>query len=401
MAVPEQMLLQPQNKGGLACGGERLLLEKATVSLPKVGEELCGDSVRIVQQGDSTIAVLADGLGSGVKANILSTMTARIAATLFERGLPLEAVVDTISRTLPVCKVRNLAYSTFSIAQVNSDGACYMVEFDNPPAIVIRDGELLPIRRQERNIAGHKLTEATVNLLEDDYLVIVSDGVVHAGIGALVPLGWQWENLAGYLCRNATAMETAHTMAHRVEKTVRHLYEGKPGDDATVLVMRVRRPTGLTVVVGPPVEPANDKVVARVLQEAPGMKVVCGGTTAGIIAREWDVALHVDLATLDPDTPPLAHIPGVDLTTEGIITVSQALDLMRSGKPLRDTKGTAARLARMLLSADDVHFVVGRAINPAHQNPGLGGRLALKFQVITELQRELEKQGKTVTMTCF
>ncbi|HHT27963.1 MAG TPA: serine/threonine-protein phosphatase [Firmicutes bacterium] len=378
-----------------------LVLDHAVVSLPKAGEELCGDSVRIVKHDQATIVVLADGLGSGVKANILSTMTVRIAATLAERGLPVEDIVDTISRTLPVCKTRNLAYSTFTIVHIDAAGYARLVEFDNPPALLIRNGELVNLVRRKRRVGTHTVIEASFQLEEGDYLVLVSDGVIHAGIGGLVPLGWQWRNLADYLCRNAEAGETAYTMAHRVEKTVRHLYEGKLGDDSTVLVLRMRVPNQLTVLVGPPENPRDDAKVAHLFKQAAGNKVVCGGTTASIIAREWQAPLSVDLSSLSPDTPPSAHLPGVNLTTEGIITVSQALDHIKSNKPIRGDQGTSAKLAKILLAADAVHFIVGRAINPAHQNPSLGGRLALKFQVIEDLQRELKKQGKNVTVTCY
>jgi serine/threonine protein phosphatase PrpC len=310
-----------------------LVLDHAVVSLPKAGEELCGDSVRIVKHDQATIVVLADGLGSGVKANILSTMTVRIAATLAERGLPVEDIVDTISRTLPVCKTRNLAYSTFTIVHIDAAGYARLVEFDNPPALLIRNGELVNLVRRKRRVGTHTVIEASFQLEEGDYLVLVSDGVIHAGIGGLVPLGWQWRNLADYLCRNAEAGETAYTMAHRVEKTVRHLYEGKLGDDSTVLVLRMRVPNQLTVLVGPPENPRDDAKVAHLFKQAAGNKVVCGGTTASIIAREWQAPLSVDLSSLSPDTPPSAHLPGVNLTTEGIITVSQALDHIKSNKP--------------------------------------------------------------------
>lgn len=380
---------------------DQLLVEHATVTLPKAGEELCGDSVRVVRRGESTIGVLADGLGSGVKANILSTMTARIAATLFEKGLPLDAVVDTLGRTLPVCRVRKLAYSTFTIVVIEPDGRAYLAEFDNPRAILLRDGEQVDMERRERRISGRTVNEASLQLEAGDFLTVVSDGVVHAGIGGLVPLGWCWANLAGYLARNSTQVDTALALANRVKKTCLHLYEDKPGDDTTVMVMMVRRPSTVTVVAGPPVDPTDDPHVARLLREARGLKVVCGGTTANLIAREWQVPLRVDLGSMAPDVPPLAYLPGVNLTTEGIITVSQALELVKCGGASRDDKGAPARLARILLAADDIHFVVGRAINPAHQNPSLGGRLALKFKVIEELRRELAEQGKHVRMTCF
>ena len=92
-------------------------------SINHYGEELCGDHVDIVEESEnSTVIVLADGLGSGVKASILSTLTSKIISTMMAAGLSIEDCVSTIAATLPVCSVRGVAYSTFTIMHiVNND----------------------------------------------------------------------------------------------------------------------------------------------------------------------------------------------------------------------------------------------------------------------------------------
>jgi len=380
---------------------DRLVVEHSLINLAKSGEELCGDCVQLAKRNGSTVAVLADGLGSGVKANILATLTARIAATMSKHGFPLEDVVDTLTRTLPECRTRKLAYSTFTIVQIADDGMTYLAEFDNPPVIVLHDGELLPLKRSERNIDGHHVAETRVQLNDGDFVVAVSDGVVNAGLGRITPLGWSWDYLAGFLCRNVDENETAQELALRIERTCRQLYGGHLQDDTTALVMKVRTPVTVMLVVGPPENKRDDAKMAALLQQYSGRRVVCGGTTAQIIAREWSAPIRVDIPIEDISVPPLAHIPGVDLTTEGIITISQTLGYIRNNNLLIGNNSTPARLARLLLGADDIHFVVGRAINPAHQNPALGGGLALKLKVIEELQREMEALGKKVQVTCF
>jgi serine phosphatase RsbU (regulator of sigma subunit) len=144
--------------------------------LNKHHEELCGDNVEVVRNGDSTIVVLADGLGSGVKANILSKLTAKILATLMTNGFPMEEAVETIVDTLPVCRERDIAYSTFSILQLHHDGSGYLAEFDNPAMFRLRKGRVLPLDSQTREISGKRIRESRFEVAPGDLFVLVSDG---------------------------------------------------------------------------------------------------------------------------------------------------------------------------------------------------------------------------------
>ncbi|NLJ86844.1 MAG: SpoIIE family protein phosphatase [Firmicutes bacterium] len=382
-------------------------IETGLVSLNKHGEELCGDNVVISQREDSVIAVLSDGLGSGVKANILATLTSKIAGTMLEMGANLDEVVETVGQTLPICKVRGLAYSTFTIMQAFRDGRVYMAEFDNPSVFYLHRGRVTSLPRTERDIAGKKVKECHFQAEVGDFLVAISDGVVHAGIGAVLNLGWQWPNVANFLEKAVVQERNAANVARRLGDICHRLYAGKPGDDATIVALHIRRPRHVTLAVGPPKNRHDDHKMAQLLEAAPGKKVVCGGTTSNIIAREWKTNLEVDLRSLSPTIPPLGRISGVDLVTEGIITISGTLEKLKSlhegkgfGEVLTGEDG-ASLLAAMLWGSDEIHFLVGGAINPAHQNPELPLGLGLKEQVIAELTHCLEKAGKTVSVTLF
>ncbi|NLK08683.1 MAG: SpoIIE family protein phosphatase [Firmicutes bacterium] len=383
------------------------IIETGYVSLNKHGEELCGDNVVISHRNDSVIMVLSDGLGSGVKANILSTLTTKIAGTMLEMGARLDEVVETVGQTLPVCQVRGLAYSTFTIIQIFNDGKVYMAEFDNPSVFYIHRGKVTKLPHRERRIGANKVKETRFMASEGDFLVAISDGVVHAGIGGVLNLGWQWPNVAKFLEKAIVKENGALDIAHRLGDICRHLYAGRPGDDTTVAALYIRRPRHLTIVVGPPRKREDDAQLAHLLAEAPGRRVVCGGTTSNIIAREWKTDLDVDLRYCTPTIPPLGRINGVDLVTEGIITVSSALEKLKGlnagmemGQVLMGEDG-ASMLAALLWESDQIDFLVGGAINPAHQNPELPLGLALKEQVIQELTHSLKQAGKTVTVTSF
>lgn len=370
-------------------------------SLPKHGEELCGDNVEIVKSGDSVVAVIADGLGSGVKANILSKMTAKIIATMFEKGGRLDEIVDTVSHTLPVCQKRHIAYSTFTILEVKADGEVYVVEFDNPAVFYLHNGEIGAINYRESEICGKLIKESRFHVNLGDFLVAISDGVVHAGIGAILNLGWQWGDIAEYLQKIAKPRSDATSVCQDLLDACNQLYAGQPGDDATVLTIGIRKPKTLTVAVGPPQNRADDRLLVNLLREETGQKVICGGTTGTIIARALGREIEVDLKEfIDPEVPPTGSLQGIDLVTEGIITLSKALEYLKGArylKDLPDPKNGAAALSRVFWENDRIRFLVGRAINPAHQNPSLPV-LGLKTQVVNEIMDILKGVGKEVSV---
>jgi len=375
--------------------------EWGTRQLRKHNEELCGDAVAVSRQADSVTLALSDGLGSGVKANILATLTTRIAMHLLDNELPVTDVVETLGQTLPVCRVRKLAYSTFAIAQFFRDGRARIVEFDAPPTILLRQRKVMPLVTAERTVGGKTIHESFFELQLGDWLVFISDGVLNAGIGGLYPLGWGWEEASRYLENHAHPELSAQDLADKMADTVMELYAGSPGDDVSVAVIKVRHKRVATVLTGLPVDrAATEGVVARFIKQG-GRHAVCGGSTAQVVSRHLGQPLEVDLATMTPDVPPIARMASVDLVTEGILTLTQAQELLRSGArkdTIKFRTDGAAELVRLLLDVDHVHFIVGMAVNPAHQNPSLPGQLGIKLAVVREMADELKKRGIEVTI---
>ncbi len=381
-----------------------IYIDTEWASLSKYEEELSGDHVEVVRTDDAVVAVLADGLGSGVKANILATLTAKIIATMVKNGATLEETIETVSHTLPVCQKRNLAYSTFTIIKITREGQGYVAEFDNPTLFFVRSGKLFHLDWEERTIEGRKIRESRFQVEPGDVLVTVSDGVVHAGIGGVLNLGWQWEEVGKYIEKLVNLHPDAETLSKWLITACSQLYTARPGDDTTALVLKVRTPRTLTVAVGPPKNKEDDAKIAQMIREEAGSKVICGGTTGSIIAREWGRDIEVDLKNLDPEVPPYGRLRGVDLVTEGIITLSKTLEALKAeeGKNKRfEQKNAVALLSKMFMESDNIRFLVGKAINPAHQNPDLPLNLALKMQVVKEIAETLEQKGKKVELLYF
>lgn len=380
----------------------------ATDSLNKTGEELCGDKVEIIRNKDNTIIVLSDGLGSGVKANILATMTSKIAATMLREGASIESTVDTIVNTLPECKVRKLAYSTFSILKIDKSGNVYIVEYDNPKVLIYRNGRDFPVEREDKIIGSKVIKESHFTLQKGDTISLISDGAIHAGVGAFLNLGWQWDSVNDYLRDLSHVERTANGIARNFIGVCNNLYNQEPGDDTTIVTVKVRDKEQVDLFTGPPADPEKDEWIANMLDNAPGRKIICGGTTANIAARELHRELIVDLDTHTEDIPPMAYMEGFDLITEGVLTLKYALDLIKTyngnayyaNHHSFESFDGATQLANLLLNhCTHLNLWVGKAINPAHQNPHIPVDLNIKLQIVKELADQLVALGKEVTLT--
>ena len=382
----------------------RVFYEFGLRQINKKGEELCGDSVEFLTRPGLATLVFSDGLGSGVKASILSTLTTRIATRMLDEGLPLDDVVQTVSETLPICRIRKIAYSTFSMAQLFTEGNARLVVFDSPAPVLVRHNKIRNLVGEEREVGGKRVCDYSFPIGPGDWLILVSDGVLNAGIGGAYPLGWGWEALAGYLEGHVHAALSAEELAEKLGRVVEELYEGPPGDDVSIAVVKARSKRVLVLLTGPPVEKQDDARIVRALMSTPGKHVVCGGTTANIVARQLQRAVAVDLETGTDAVPATGRIDGIDLVTEGTLTITKALEIVRSDQPTDELKlkvDGASRLALLLGEADEIRMLVGRAINPAHQNPNLPKQLGLKAQVVDALSEQLRRRGKEVTIEFF
>ncbi|ADL05927.1 SpoIIE family protein phosphatase [Lacrimispora saccharolytica] len=389
-------------------------VDVAYKSLNKFKEVLCGDKVELLQTEDSNIMILADGMGSGVKANILATMTSKILGTMFLNGATLEECVETIVETLPVCQVRQVAYSTFSILQVFHDGEAYLVEFDNPGCIFIRDGNLVSIPKNTRMIRDKSINEYRFRVKKGDALILMSDGTIHAGVGRLLNFGWLWDDIAAYAVKQYRLTISAVRLAAVLSRACDELYQYQPGDDTTVAVMRIidRKPVHL--MTGPPRNPEDDSGMVKDFLEGDDTvkKIVCGGTSANIVSRVTDHKLTVSLDYNDPDIPPIAHIDGIELVTEGVLTLNRVLKLLRRYVKNEsvteefflelDKPNGASMVAKMIIEdCTELQLYVGKAINSAYQNPGLPFDLGIRQNLVEQLKHVVEEMGKRVTVTYY
>ena len=383
---------------------EMKFLESGWASLNKHDEKLCGDFFRSFENNGKKVFVLSDGLGSGVKANILSTLTATILGTMLSRGIPLDECISTVATTLPVCRQRKLAYSTFTVLQIENSMA-YLVQYCNPPVILLRQGRNVNYPHDIHFIGEKEILESHIPIATGDILILTSDGVANAGVGKLAPNGWQRGELVAFLERLDTATLSASHIAAQIVDCCRTLSEESLDDDTSVLVVKFRERSVVNILAGPPENREDDNRVLKLFFAKAGLRVVCGGTTAQAVSKFQGKPLIVIEESDPPEIPARYRMENVDYVTEGVVTLKKVLELCRRhlADPLgllelRRKKDAASVLARVLIeTATDVNIYFGMAANEAHE--GTEFDFQVKLSLIRQLEECLRQMNKNVKIS--
>jgi len=374
------------------------------LSLTRHGEEVCGDAVKLARTPDKTILVLSDGLGSGIKASILARLTTEIIATMLKADAPLQDVIETVTGTLPTCRIRGLAYATFATLQIhNQDGRFQLASFDSPPAVLMKSGQPCSLDTKTITMGGKSLRITEGVLERGDFLGLMSDGVLYADEGVIMNPGWGWDEVAAFL---ATTMKRGTGSAQRLVQAVlnetQRRYGSTAGDDATFVGVLARNPRRLMVFTGPPADRRRDESCVERLMRFEGRRVVCGGTTGNIVAENWGEMLRTDESTAREGIPAVANLRDVDLVTEGILTVARTLELIKESRGelhrLPVDRNGAVLLARELLQADSIVFLAGESVNPFYQNPQLPRSISIRHSLVTQVAETLVRLRKEVTV---
>ena len=359
---------------------DSLFIEIGTHQQQKNGEDCFGDTVfsKKIPEEQRIISILSDGLGSGVKANILSSMTTRMAMKFVESNMELLRSSEVMMDALPICQVRKISYATFSIVDSELGGKTRIIEMDNPPHMFIRDFKPLTVKCRE--LSSPKWKDRTISISQvttqpEDRIIMVSDGVTQAG---------------KEIRKNpyVSAHDLARAVVHEaLDKEVEH----KAGDDISCVVLYFRKPRKLLVLTGPPFDEDKDREFAELVSSYDGKTVICGGTTANIVERELCLKCEIDKTSFDDKIPMASIMDGVDLVTEGILTLTEVYRMLKEGID-KNKNNAAVRLAKLLLDSDRIDFVVGTKINIAHQDPSLPMELEIRRNIVKKIFRLLQSQ---------
>lgn len=387
----------------------RLCTDIGYKSLYKNGEQLCGDHVQVAWKDENLqVAVLADGLGSGVKASILSTLTSTILSTMLRDGLSIEECVETMVATLPICDVRKIAYSTFTVICIRDNREAEIIQYDNPHVILLRDGVHVDYPETEMMINGKRIYRSRIPIQKDDFFIMMSDGVINAGSEETLNHDWERDDVISFMELMYNSEFTAKTMATILTDECNRLYDEKPYDDTTVCVVKIRERTPVNLMIGPPQSPEDVPKMMSLFFSKEGKRIVCGGTTSSLAAEYLGKPI-ISEKIQDPEIPPTSQVEGIDLVTEGVITISKVLYYAQNYLQDNETytqwsykKDGASLIARMLFEeGTDLNFFVGRAVNQAHKENGETIGFNMKMHLVEQLVDCLRSMGKQVKVNYF
>jgi hypothetical protein len=365
------------------------------------GERICGDVFlnKKIKEENRIVAVLSDGMGHGLKANILATLTATMALNFTREHQDMVKIAEVIMKTLPICSERKISYATFSIIDIEIGGKVNILEYDNPEAFIIRGKNAIDpgwdyIRLESDKNRGKELRQCSFIPEKGDRLVFCSDGITQSGMGSnKFPFGWGHDNLVEFALGEVSKQNdiSASELGERIVKraVINDAYKSK--DDTSCAVIYFRDPRKMLICTGPPFENEKDKIYAQTVKKFEGLKVLSGATTADIIAREWKKEIEDTFEFDDPDLPPVSFMEGVDLITEGILTLTKVSNILKDyNNQTVLSKGPADRIVKMILESDEIHFIVGTRINIAHQDPNLPVELEIRRTVVKRIAALLE-----------
>ncbi|MDR2946269.1 MAG: serine/threonine-protein phosphatase [Candidatus Adiutrix sp.] len=364
----------------------------------------CFRSLRKPEEG-RVIAVLSDGLGSGVKASILSLMTATMLLRFVEEDIEITKAAEIVMNSLPVCRVRKISYATFSVMECDDEGNVRLVEEGNPDFIWMRGTEVMnaPCRLvPSKSFPDRRLKVYSFQVEMGDRLICCSDGVTQAGLGRRGPYmtGLQRDGLIELLKatikmhRNISSSELSRSI---VESALAVEADGLAKDDVSAGVIYFRTPRRAVVFTGAPYDQRDDAHYAAIFNKIAGRKAICGGATAAMLGRELGRQAVVDTSLPSGGLPPQSRMPGVDLVTEGILTLTRALTYLE--KAQLDCRDPAGALVDFMLASDALHFMVGAKVNEAHHNPRHPVTFEIRREVVQKIIAVLkDKYLKKVTL---
>ena len=352
---------------------------------------------------------MADGLGSGVKANILSTLTSKMLSSMIAGDISIKECIRCMANTLPVCKVRNVAYSTFTIIKIKDNKFVDIYNFDNPTPFMIRDGKAIDLSYSSTIIDDKTIQHAKIEVLPYDTFILMSDGVKYAGVGETLNFGWDIPQIKNFVELIYREEYSSKALATELANQCNNLYNSRPGDDTTVAVVRIRERQQVNLLIGPPTNKEDDEKMLSLFFAKEGIHIVSGGTTGSLVSKYLNQPLILETEYLDKEIPPTASIKGVDLVTEGVITINKVL--YYADNYLKQNNeyfnwfyqiDGASQIAKYLFElATDINFFVGCAINNAHQGEDTGINFTIKMHLIDELAKKLKLMGKNVKVTYF
>jgi hypothetical protein len=293
--------------------------------------------------------------------------------------------------------VRKISYATFSVVDCSDDGTARIVEEGNPDFLWIRNGKVLEPKAKivtSKVFNDRHMHVYNIKLKPEDRLIFCSDGVTQSGLGSdELKLGWRRKGLIEFVLDKLSKEPTisSRQLSQDIVKEAITKEKGnKAKDDTSAAVLYFRNPRKLLIFTGPPYYSNRDNEYSKTFDAFHGKKAICGGTTANLIARELNRKIISDMSKSSGDLPACSTMKGVDLITEGILTLTRAVEYLENGiKEIPND--SAGKLINILLDSDCIEFMVGSKLNQAHYDPDLPIELEIRKNIIKRMVKILEE----------
>ena len=378
-------------------------IEVGVLQKSHTGERICGDIFlsKKIKEENRTIVVLSDGMGHGVKANLLATLTATMAINFTAEHKDVHKIAEIIMNTLPVCSERKISYATFTIIDIEDNGQTTIINYDNPESIVLRgEEEFKPqwhtITLETGSNKGKEIQACTFKAQKEDRIILLTDGVTQSGLGkGKYLLGFDLDNTRELILSQVKANNSisAAKLSSAIVNKAHSNDEYNSKDDISSAVVYFREPRKLLLCSGPPFDKEKDDYLAEIVKEFNGKKIIAGGTTADIISFKLNIPIEDTLEFDDPDLPPISHMEGIELVTEGILTLSKVSGILENYNERTELgKGPADSIIKLLLESDEIFLCIGTAVNIAHQDPNLPVELEIRRTVAKKIANLLEEK---------
>lgn len=342
------------------------------------------------------LAVLSDGLGSGIKANILSCMTSTMLLRFMDEGADIKKACETIMNSLPVCQIRKISYATFSALDSYEDGTTKIVEEGNPQFLWLHDGKFVEPNctiLTSKQFPNRRMRMYHIKLKRNDRLIFCSDGVTQAAMGSKqFPLGLRREGLMQIVAEvlNIQPEISSEGLANIVvNRAISVEPNFLPKDDVSAVCVYYREPRNAMVFTGPPYYQEKDNFYANELKNFNGKKAIAGGTTANLVSRELGLPLRTEMNFNTSALPPVSYMQGIDLVTEGILTLTKASEYLENDVEKDDAAG---KLAHFMRDTDCLTFMVGAKLNQAHYDPSLPVEIEVRRNIIRKIAEILQNK---------
>jgi serine/threonine protein phosphatase PrpC len=378
---------------------DTLHIETMIAQTPKHAGEVCGDVVVCDRDEHATLLVVCDGIGSGIRANIAATLCAARLRTLIQEGLSLRHAVSRVAETMEQAKQDASTYCAFTAARILNDGSMTALSYEIPSPLLFSSQHVEPLPTRSLTVGKALLLETRCLLQPGEAILLVSDGITQAGIGTRFHQAWGVEGVARFLNQHQITRDTMDKLPGNIIQEAVRLGDGGTNDDMSVLLAMCRPSKTLTIFTGPPSEPLHDHDVVKHFLDTTGWKAICGGTTARIVSDYLGKPMVLDKTADSLIAPPSHHLEGIDLLTEGALTLNQVYNILDADPETFEEESGVTQLYYYMQTADRIHFIMGGSLNPATLHISFKQRGVLpRATIVPLLADKLRAQGKRVVI---